>query len=787
MLPEIPEPLLSPRLTRIVGWCLLFALTAAATFNFPLYPSPDLDPSWRMALGYFHEHGLQFGRDVVFNYGPLGFIMGKTYSGLQWWSLIAGQLILAVVAATVAVFQAQRLKGRSRLMFLIFFLVFGISYEDALHMLIIAILGFEVLRRSGAAWRQSTGLIIAVLAVDAQIKFTNFLLATFVVFLACSYAAIVKRRREAGYASLIYVVAFLVSWIALGQNPANLPAYFAASWHISNGWLWSMGFPTPASPLWKGVTILLLLIGYSIFHVRLHVDKPRAIANTFLLGAFIYLNWKHGFVRADGHMIGFFYCALLPITAYPALLDDPPAFRRTHYWIFGCATLLSFIGLESALWGVLRDALGHFQTKVWTNVEQVVSWKETRQRYRDSLTRARAGSDLYMTKEIVGKSTVDVLGFEIGVALLNRLNYQPRPVIQSYSTFNPPLDQLNYDLYASSQAPEYVLSKIQTIDRRLPTMDDARVLLMLAYRYEYLRTDKGFGLWHLKPGPFDPASVLPRHVRTDELPVNQPLTVGEIAGEPLWVKVDLQPSLLGKIRSFLYKPPQVTLHIETVKGDKQDYLMPLPQGRTGFVINPLIEDVVDYMHFCNSEPVKKLSSITIKIPEEDQKYFAASASLEFSALQSPTSGRKYFAGEIERVLHMFQTFPVSYTALNPVAAGTIDGRDVAILHAPSQMIFDMPKDAHWVTGRFGMMPGTYSDGGNTDGALFFVYWTDGKDRIELFKRYLDPVREAGDRGLMEFRGKLSGLSGGRLILEIQNGPNNNPSWDWTAWSNIKVE
>lgn len=787
MYPETPEPLLSPRLGHIVGWCLLFILTAVATYNFPLYPSPDLDPSWRMALGYFHEHGLQYGRDVVFNYGPLGFIMGKTYSGLQWWSLIIGQLILAAVTATVVVFQAKRLKGRSRLLFLVFVLLFGVSYEDALHMLIIAILGFEVLRRSGASWRQSTALIIALLAIDSQIKFTNFLLATFVVFLACSYAIIRKRWREAGYTGLIYILAFLASWVALGQNPINLPAYVAASWHISDGWLWSMGFPSPISPLWKGMTILLLLIGYSIFHVRLHSDKPRAVANTLLLGAFIYLNWKHGFVRADGHMIGFFYCALLPITAYPALLDDPPAYRRAHYWIFGCATLLSFCGLESALWGVLRDALGHFQGKVWTNVEQVVNWDETRQRYRDSLLRARAGSDLYMTKEIVGKSTVDVVGFEIGVALLNRLNYQPRPVIQSYSTFNPPLDQLNYEVYASSRAPEYVLSKIQTIDRRLPTMDDARVLLMLAYRYEYLRTDKGFGLWHLKPGPFDPASVAPRHVRTDELPVNQSLTVGDISSEPLWVKVDLRPSFLGSIRSFLYKPPQVTLHIETAKGEKQDYLMPLPQGRTGFIINPLIEDVVDYMHFCNSEPVKKLDSITIKIPEEDQKYFASSATLEFSALQSPTSGRKYFASEIERVLHMFQTYPVSYTSLNPVAEGSIDGRDVAILHAPSQMIFEMPKDARWVTGRFGMMPGTYSDGGNTDGALFLVYWTDGKDRIELFKRYLDPVQQVGDRGLQEFRGKLSGLSGGRLILEIQNGPNDNPSWDWTAWTNIKVE
>ena len=36
-----------------------------------------------------------------------------------------------------------------------------------------------------------------------------------------------------------------------------------------------------------------------------------------------------GFVRADGHMIGFFYCALLPVVAFPVLFDEP-APRQVH-------------------------------------------------------------------------------------------------------------------------------------------------------------------------------------------------------------------------------------------------------------------------------------------------------------------------------------------------------------------------------------------------------------------------------------------------------------------------
>jgi hypothetical protein len=67
---------------------LLFALLTTVIFSFPNKPSFDLDASWRMALSQFFIDGLQFGQDVVFTYGPLGFVMGKTYSGLLFWGFL---------------------------------------------------------------------------------------------------------------------------------------------------------------------------------------------------------------------------------------------------------------------------------------------------------------------------------------------------------------------------------------------------------------------------------------------------------------------------------------------------------------------------------------------------------------------------------------------------------------------------------------------------------------------------------------------------------------------------
>src|SRR5690606_3560523 len=122
---------------------------------------------------------------------------GKTFSGLQFWPLIIGQLILALISATVILYQASRHGGLARGIFLVFFLLWGCAYEDALHMLVISILGFELLRNGAGPWKHRTWFIAAILALYAEVKFTDLLLSTFTVIVACGYSVWMKRTREA--------------------------------------------------------------------------------------------------------------------------------------------------------------------------------------------------------------------------------------------------------------------------------------------------------------------------------------------------------------------------------------------------------------------------------------------------------------------------------------------------------------------------------------------------------------------------------------------------------------
>jgi hypothetical protein len=88
-----------------------------------------------MALGKFFLEDRQFGTEVIFTYGPLGFIMGNTYWGGQWISLAIWQGIVALIVSTILYPNAFRLTGYNRLFYLAFFILVGLSYQDATHLI----------------------------------------------------------------------------------------------------------------------------------------------------------------------------------------------------------------------------------------------------------------------------------------------------------------------------------------------------------------------------------------------------------------------------------------------------------------------------------------------------------------------------------------------------------------------------------------------------------------------------------------------------------------------------
>lgn len=769
---------------RVLGFVVLVAMA----FAMPGFPSTELDSSWRMALGKFFVDGRQFGPEVMFTYGPLGWVMGKTYWGGQWASLLAWHAVLSVIFVAILYRLGFQLRGYRRVFFFTYFFLLGLTYQDAMHQIMAVYAGIELIQRADKGWRWNTLAWIALLAALALVKFTNLVLCLVLVTLAGGLEFWKQRRWTALRVPLLFVLAFVVGWALCGQNPANLPVYLKSSWEISEGYQDAMGFPCPTYQLVIGLVTALLALAYLAVNFLTHPDRIRSAALTLAAGAVLYLNWKHGYIRADGHQVGFYFVVLAVVVAAPLLLEDSARLAKMKTALLTLMGLLALLGCEFVLPGVTRGALGNAQYKVDQNVAFALGKVNPRKIYDGRVASEEAAADLIRTKAIVKNATIDVLGFEQGIVIVNHLNYRPRPVFQSYSAYTPYLARANFDYYASDQAPDYVLFKLQSIDNRLMTMDDADVLRLLVHRYTYVATDQGFTLWKRNPGPFDPKAIAPKLLRTVTIKRGEKLKLDDLAEDQvLWAEVEYQPTLIGRLRRFFFRPPLVQLALTDNHQSETLYRLPRPIGRAGFIVSPIIDNMLEYMRAAGGTPLRRLSTLAVEVAPGEPAYCVQDeVKVSVYALPPSTAGQTFFKDADKSKFNMFVDTPVSYNAFNPPNEDLIDQKKVMVMHAPSEMVFDVPAGATTFNGAYGFVAGAYSNGGKTNGAEFVISWSDGNDPIILHERFMNPVVKANDRGLQTFSLRLP-KGTGKVFCRVNPGPFGEYAFDWTGWTAIEFK
>jgi hypothetical protein len=210
-------------------------------------------------------------------------------------------------------------------------------------------------------------------------------------------------------------------------------------------------------------------------------------------------------------------------------------------------------------------------------------------------------------------------------------------------------------------------------------------------------------------------------------------------------------------------------------------------GRAGFILNPLIEDLLGLVNFSGGEPERRVAKVGLSLAPADRKYYQADAEFRLSSMEPTIAGQEFFREMNRERFNLFKTPPRAYEAQNPPSETQVDGVPSMILHAPSEMSFDIPRGATLASGKFGLMPGAYTGEGNSNGAEFVIRWSNGQEQAILFKRFLNPKELDADRGLQPFAVDLSNFASGRLYLSILAGPHGNNSWDWTVWSDIEIK
>jgi hypothetical protein len=568
-------------------------------------PAPDLgaDSGWSGVLNWAHDHGAQFGTDLIFTYGPLGYLVAPYCLTAPSNSALTANMALCLVAAAglclsawrlgrvwrtgllcIFIFESANVEARADLMFEIGFLCWGL----------LCVVENESRRKMSAA------CLVALAVFGSLAKVSYVFIGGFSIsaISLCFYLSGDKRLSLGMLAG--FAAAVPLAWVLCGQALQHLGGYLSCGFVISREYDQAAGLAGLPMLRMGGLVLgatavasVLLracdLTGFAGLRARLR----HAAISGWLLGL-VFLVWKHSMVRVDRYHI-IELAVFTPVLAL--LVEFWPNSGKKFVWgsrglgVISC--LASWWILESAFLPGLAPAIAQPFRQFAYHLRCVFSPSAWRSELRPAFEDLKKQAQLPRLQETIGTASVDVFGSLQSYALLNGMNYRPRPVFQGYVAYSARLARLNEEFLLSSDAPDFVLFELSSFEHRFPVLDDGPALRALLINYRPAAAEGPFLL--LKRGSTQPAKMT--LLKEGTVQWNENIKIAEYSQENLWLEVSTTPSLLGRVAGWLIRPETIRLSAwsrlpagwqRLSRGRAPDSLL-----RVGFIASPCVLNIQD--------------------------------------------------------------------------------------------------------------------------------------------------------------------------------------------------
>lgn len=587
----------------------------------PSFPSAGLDPSWQLGLNQAFTQGLPFGRDIAFTYGPYAAIDTRAFAPSTYHlaALLAGWLGCCYVILLSVVTSRSTWPG------VVAFCALSVLFDFGRDAVLFSYAFLFVLSvcsprttsdgqlRHYAQWR-TIALVLSASALGLLplIK-GSLLLVCIPVALLCATVMWTDRRWVGGALVLLSpAAAAVVFWLIARQPLDDFVPFVANTLAISSGYTDAMSVQGPGGDFgWFAAALApCLLLAVMVRTRSLH---RAAIALGFMLVAF--LAFKAGFVRHDGHALT--GAQTLVLLGAVSLL----AVSTRKHQILGLVAL----GVTVVCAGVLST---HYTPRVETPLQSIatsysnafsgaVDLLEARTslvaRYQQALARIRKDVPL---PQLSGSS--DIYPTEISALVASGNLWNPRPVFQSYSAYTPRLQQLNVEHLAGNAAPTNVFFQVQPIDGRLPSLEDGASWPALLVNYTpELRINGYLVLRHRADSDMSPRLKI---LSSGQYKLNESIPISNHQSGPIFLSIQLTPSLLGRSVNFLFKLPELRITLRLRNGSSQTYRYIAGMGRSPFLISPLVWNTDQFrLLYTGSTAAGGLGVTSIQIGTIDDK------------------------------------------------------------------------------------------------------------------------------------------------------------------------
>jgi hypothetical protein len=544
------------------------------TFPTPLWNAgAGGDQSWVLALHLAWARGLVFGKDIVFTYGPLGYLDYPLYVD-HWLWLTSVAFRIVVHTAFYAALGAFALKSNNRA-FNILLISFSAGIVEALYfdvyLLPATVLILSYLAVCNPKTVHYLPLLSILAAIPVYVKYDAGLLSLATMVLTASWLAL-RRRYLISLAMLAAYVAslMLIGVLILRYTPQELLLYFYRAAPIVLGYGDAMSIDGPALEI-----AIAAISGVAVGFLALHELLRRRPSPIFFLSlGFLFVTFKIGFVRQDLHVVIFFAGWALFLILYQATVSKAAAPKKENLRVWIISFLFIFILLISgmSLFGfssAVQDAYGTTNVLNLTNTVQLLSNPQMASlEFTNSVQAVR--TEYALSPAVLARlsnHTVDVFPWDVALVYAYDLEWDPRPVFQSYVAYTATLDALNAEHFNSGAAPDIVIFRPESIDGRYPLFDEPATLRSLLCNYSLEALQWPFFI--LSKGHDRCGSPVP--LLTLEAAFGKSISVPFLSKGYIFATVQMTHTVLGALENVAYKGPHVYVRLDFIDGSSQSF------------------------------------------------------------------------------------------------------------------------------------------------------------------------------------------------------------------------
>jgi len=786
---------ISPRTARWIGWPACFTLVFLSAFflSGTQQPPLELDPSWHAALEYATVHHWQFGTQIVFTFGPLGFLSTRTSLGHLVGARIAFAFFWGALVALAATALARRLPGWVRYAFLAWLVVFTLSAGLDQTALFVMAYGALLLLADNPKQRWQAPLFVFAFIVLSLIKisFLTAALASLALVVVCWI-----RQQKILKAIVLAVAApagFVACWMALGQAPSHLIPWFRDALELVAGYSAAMNLPPKTAVLWAALAALALFVGALIASIVRVRGGFLTWACRITLAEYVFFAWKGGLTRSgDWHTFVFLW--FLPLGIVFLFLKEfssvPTASHRGALEVtFAVSMMLCLVASSLQIPGFTWRQVAGWPPRVAHNAESIVAI------FRGHADGLYAGCrdaknvpmlQLDRAKDLIGNQSVDMLNYLALAALINGMNYRPRPVFQGFVAYTPALQNLNAAYFRSAGRPHFVLLCQQATDGRFPTLEDSAALNYVLNNYVPVARDGRFLILQQRTSE-DPAFQL---VHEESLHFGEKFDLRPWGHGPLFMSVGIAPSLLGRAVTFLYQQHPLYLRVSTGQGEERYRIVPSMAERP-FLVNPVLNSNFGVMNLYASHLGKELKSVAFERPRQGS--FEFRDRLTVRLYTAPAFLRAAKGISVHRMLadvqgRVFWPEPKLVESAGPARVMIFHGTPALLVRAPSKIVVEIPENASSFSGYFGIPEQACRGDGKTQGVEISIAVQDGSGQTQWrLVRFLKPLSRADDRGRFSFHVPIDRARDRSITLTTAPGPSGRAEGSWSVWSQCRFE